>query len=204
MLAVLVALAGLDAVITEVAERRLADGVGARLCGDATAELSGWPVSLRLLLGTVPHAEVTVRDARPPGSEVVFTRLVLSADDVTTAGATLAPSGPLAFDAGIDERDLHRSVDLPATVSAVELRDGDLLLRTPVGLAVPATVALVEGALEVRPTPALLARFRFRIPLDELPPGLDVAEVGVRSGLLTASGTIDASDLPAASPARCP
>lgn len=204
VLVVLLALVGLDAAVTEVAERRLARGVGARLCGDATAELSGWPVSLRLLRGTVPHAEVTLRDARPPGTDVVFTRLVLSADDVAVSGGTLTLAGRLGFVAGVDEPDLRRSVELPATVSAVEFRDGEILLRTPVGLAVPAAVTLVEGAVEVRPTAAALDRFAFRIGLDRLPPALDLTAVRVEPGLLVASGTLDPARLPAGAEIDCP
>lgn len=173
-----------------------------RLCGETDADLAGWPVSLRLLGGHVPHARVAVRDARPPRTDVVLTSLELDADGIRLDGMSLASVDAVRFEATMDADGLSEAVDLPATVSSVELRDGDVLLRTPVGLSVPATVTVADRALVIRPRPALLDRLAFRIPLHDLP--LEIATVEVVPGFLTATGTVDPDQLTAAPARPCP
>lgn len=182
-----------DALLTNIAEERAAEQVGAELGADVDVELSGWPVSVRLLMRRVPEVRVVATGVPLRDSPAILSRFEATLRDVDVPwtwsgqleGQVSAETG--RFVAELDEAAVQALVQLPITVT---LEEG--IIRGSIGGAqLDVTAEVVEGAIVLRPAAETFAGLgELRLPLDGLPEGAVVESVRVETGVLAVEGTL--------------
>lgn len=187
-----------DGEVTEQAERRAAEQVRGELDAASTAvDLQGWPVSLRLLFGTVPRIEVVAHDVPIPDQPASLDDLDVVLSDADLRLGSLGESDiPVrartgTFTATLSGDDVYALAGSPPVVERVELVDGVLRFVLAGGVGALDVVATLRGdelVLQARDTvfdvpPA-------RIPLTGLPAGARVESYTIEDGLITLRGTV--------------
>lgn len=191
--AVAVVLLVANAVVAWTVERRAEESLGDRLGSPVEVELSGWPVTPRLLFGSVPEANVVVEDAGLPGTGLELGRFDLTLRDVSYTGRSEGPLDPpveartARFESSFGEGELDRlAASLPG-VSGAGLTGGRVSLALPAGLTTGADLLAEDGRLLMRPDTPLLVP---EIPLTgELPWGASVEDVRVQDDKVNVRGT---------------
>lgn len=186
-----------NAVLTDRAERGAADRLAAAFGGDATVAFGTWPVTLRLLSGSLPQARVTLRDV--PAGEVRLRRVSVELRDVRIeGGASLAFGTAPPQRVGLRARrgrldaEIAEEAVRQLTGVTVRLREGQAVIDTEGGEV--AVVAGVEnGAVVLRPVGEAaderdVAPVRFEPP--PLPGDPRVTRVELREGAVRLTGEV--------------
>lgn len=179
----------LDAVLTQRAQRVVAERLGDQLGAEAAVQLGTWPVALRLLGGSVPRARVTLDDV--PAGPVALTSVTAQLRAVRVehgAAVALGLDGDgglgLVADAGRLEADLDERAVSRLAGAAVRLSDGEATVVTGQGRH-DVAVGLEGGAVVLRPVGAApddAPALRFDAP--PLPGGARLAGVQLRGDAL--------------------
>lgn len=187
-----------DQAVTTYAEQRTAVNVSEALQTDATVAFSGWPVGARLLLGSIPKAEVTASDVPlDNGStldrlDVELTDVKVDVSDLRTNSDQLPPAQDGTFTAELSEGSVTAMLGVPGDVVQVRLRDGVMQLRAA-GLRVEADVVAENGDVVVRlrgPLAQLLGGAELPIDLSDEPGAPEVENVEIRNGAMIVSGRL--------------
>lgn len=210
--------AAVDAGLTRSAEERAAERVVAETgAADATVDLQGWPVMLRLATGTVPRAVLTAqtvpipdRGAALSSLDVTLTDVALRFDDLSATDTLPVRAATGRFEARLDGEALRTLAAEDPTVAQVvdriELLDGVVRVVVAGGsFSVDATAEARDGDLVVRPTQPLPVPGleEVVVPLRDLPAGATVDSLRVEAGALVLEGEVtdlvlDAATLPPA------
>lgn len=177
-------------------ERQAEERIEVRLGTPVDVNLSGFPVTPRLLTGSVPRADITLQEAGIPGTGVGLGRLAVTLTDVRYTGE---PGGlmnlpiearEVRFESRLSEEEVFGLAGALLGVEGAELADGGLVLYLPGGATADAGLAAEDGGLVLRPeTPALEPE----IPLTPggLPAGASLEEVDVESDAVVIEGRAD-------------
>lgn len=199
---VLLVLGGLffiaDQAATTYAEQRTAASVSEALDADTSVEFTGWPVGVRLLLGSIPQANVAATDvpldngATLDRLDVELTDVKVDVNDLRTNRDRLPPAEEGTFAAQLSEASVATMLGVPGNLVEVRLRDGAVQLRAT-GLEVEADVVAEGGDVVVRlrgPLAQLLGGGQFPIDLSDEPGSPEVEQIEIRDGSMLLSGTL--------------
>jgi hypothetical protein len=200
VIVVLIAVVGLDPALERAVERRASVQASAVLDAPATVDLQGWPVSLRLLFGSIPAVEVHARDV-PTGNGVRLERLDATATDVRlrlidlAEGRVPAQAASGTFTADLDAQAIHRLLAGTGLDVAVRLMDGFVRLETPLA-TIDVAVAVDEDMLVLTRVRGGRRRFsQVKVALPRLPAGTTVQRATVLDGVLRLEGVFDPNAL---------
>lgn len=177
-------------------ERRVEAVLENRLGSPTNVDLSGWPVTPRLLTGSLPEAEVTLQEVGIPGTEVGLGGLGLILRDVRYTGERDGPLDPpiearaARFESRLTEREVSRLAGVLPGIQGAELDGSGLVLDLPGEATADADLAAQDGGLVLKPeTPVLDPE----IPLTPggLPAGFSVEEVNVETEVVVIEGRAD-------------
>jgi hypothetical protein len=187
-----------DQAVTTYAEQRTAANVSEALEADTTVTFNGWPVGARLLLGTIPSAEVVATDvpldngATLDRLDVELTNVKVDVADLRRNSDQLPPADEGTFVARLSEASVTAMLGLPGNIVEVALRDGVVQL-SGAGLQVEADVVAQNGDVVVQlrgPLAQLLGGAEFAIDLSDEPGSPQVEDVEIQDGLMIVSGTL--------------
>ena len=187
-----------DQAVTTYAEQRTAANVSEALGTDATVAFSGWPVGARLLLGSIPKAEVDASDvpldngATLDRLHVELTDVKVDVGDLRENSDQLPPADDGTFTAELTEDSITTMLGVPGDVVQVRLQDGVMQLRAA-GVRVEADVVAEQGDVVVRlrgPLAQLLGGGEVPIDLSDEPGAPEVESVEIRSGVMIVSGRL--------------
>jgi hypothetical protein len=184
---------GADALLTSAVEREASARVGAVLDAPADVALRGWPVSLRLLQGRVPEADIVAAGV-PLGDGLRIDRLEATISDVTLDLSDLRRRDAWGLDVGggtfvaeFSEGSVGDMTGLP-----IQVRLGEGLAEVSVGDLVVEIAASVEaGRVVLRPlgpVPPGLGPVALSLPA--LPGDARIDQVRVLPGRLLVTGTL--------------
>lgn len=194
-----------DSGLTRSAEDQAADRVISETgAADATVDLRGWPVALRLATGTVPEAYLTAATVPIPGRgaalsrlDVTLTDVALRFDDLNEPGAIPVQAAAGRFEAALDGEALRTLAAEDPTVAQVveriELLDGVVRVIALGGaFSIDATVEARDGDLVLRPVEPLPVPGleEVVIPLRDLPAGAVVDDIRVEPGAVVLQGQV--------------
>ena len=188
-----------DLALTSYAEERTAARVEQALEAEAEVDLDGWPVALRLLLGSIPTARVTAADvplkrgATLDRLEVELTDVEVNVADLRSNPGELPPAASGTFTAQLSEESVAGMLRVPEDVVRVRLRDGVVVLRAA-GVRLRAEVVAADGDVVVRlagPLARLVGGAQLSIDLSDEPGAPAVDEVEIRHGVMVVRGTLE-------------
>jgi hypothetical protein len=193
VLLLLVVAVGADALVTRTAEAQAAQRVGAELGAPASVDLRGWPVSLRLLQGTVPEVDIRATDVPLPDADARLSVLEASVTNVRVGFTDLRGDGDLPVDGGsgtfraeVTEADVANLAGLPG---ALTLAEGvGVVASTGVPIEVIATVD--AGVVVLRPLAAAPGLQPVRLAPLALPGEATLDAVRILPGRLELTGRI--------------
>jgi hypothetical protein len=181
-----------DLVLTDVAEAQTAARVSEELGASAAVDLQGWPVSLRLLGGTVPRVGITADDVPVEDTAIRLSRLEVDVTDVRLRLADLLADGPLPVDGG--------SGTFRATLSQAEVNRlaglGDVQLGEGVaslvvlGQQIDAVATVEDARIVLRPLTDLPGLGPVPLAPVELPGEVVLDAVRIRPGELELTGRV--------------
>ena len=189
---------GVDRYLTQEAERQASEYLSDRLGAPAVVELDGWPVSARLLGGTVPGVHVQsvgleVGDVGIRRMDIAFRDVELDWRAVNEAEGFDIRAGRGIYTAELDEQTLSDAADMPG---GIRLGEGMLQVHAH-GQMAEAIAAVETEGLQFRPIGAVPEGFEtVRVPLADLPQGMTVEQVRIVPGVLQISGSMTQLDLP--------
>lgn len=183
-----------DVGLERVVEQRASQQATMLLDAPATVDLQGWPVSLRLLFGTLPRVDVhaanvpTESGIRVDRIDVTLSEVRVSLADLS-AGRLVASAQSGMFVADLDAAAVEQLLGTLGRVSDVRLVDGAVQLRVA-GTTIDVPVAAEGERLVLSPAkvPRGVPR-RIAVPLPMLPLGATVEQVTVLDGILRLEGT---------------
>lgn len=187
----------LDAVLTDRAERGASERLASTFGGEADVGFGPWPVTLRLLAGSVPEVQATLRDV--PAGEVRLRRVSVELRNVRLEGGAglavgLNPPERVALRAGRGRLDaeIDEEAVRQLTGATVRLRPGQAVIDTPGG-EVAVVAGVEDGAVVLRPVGEAadereVEPVRFELP--PLPGEPRVTRVELRQGLVRLSGEV--------------
>lgn len=181
-----------DQWVAAEAEDRAEAALRERLGTEVDVELFGWPVGLRLLLGTVPRATVSSTGMEASGLRVGRVTAELTDVRVPRRADRLPTAETATFTAVVSEEDLRAALGAPDQILSLRLRPGVVVLSA-VGLEVEADVVARDGAVVVEPRDALSALLSLgslRVDLSGAPAAPTVREVEVQDGRLLIRGVL--------------
>lgn len=200
-LVLLAALAFLgDLAVTAAAERRAGEQVSNMVAAPATVDLNGWPVSLRLLTGTLPEAVISAAGVPLPEGNGRLSRLDIILTDVEvppTLPVTTIQAASSRFEARIDQDDLRALVPPHEAVEDVQLAGDRVRVLGPGGLAVDAAVAARDGSVVLSADTGLpgVGTVEMAVPVHQLPAGASLDDARVEGGQLILGGPVDIARL---------
>lgn len=193
-------LAGADLLAERAIEQQAAERIRTRAgAAAATLDLAPFPVTLRLLAGTVPRATVTATDVTVPSSPVRLSRLTAAVTDVRIdvarireLGDGLPPHAGGTFVAELTEAEISRGLRLPPpfNIAAIALDEGKASLTVANFAVVSATASIVGGDLVLALSPAIPGFASVPIDIPPLPFGAAVTAVAVHDGRIELTGTL--------------
>jgi hypothetical protein len=162
-------LAAADLWVKSYAEKRIANELQSSFddAGEADVELSGFPITVRLLSGTIPSVRVTSSSLRR--QDLRFTDVNLTMQDVKFSLSSLA-SGEMG---AVTVEDGHGRVSLPASelaqvfatvIDGVEMVLDDSGLKVQVGPLHGTAQLALDGTELVLRSPKLGGSFRVDLP----------------------------------------
>ena len=188
-----------DLILTNTAEERTATRIGQTLEAEAEVDLQGWPVGLRMLLGSIPTARLTATDVPLDNGAVLdrldveLTDVAITIDDLTTQSDRLPAAEKGTFEAELGEPSVAAMMGIPAGLAEVTLRDGVVEVGAG-GLAIQADVGARDGDVVVSlagPLSALLGGSEFAIDLSDEPGQPFVEEVAIEGGVMVVRGRLE-------------
>ena len=188
-----------DQVATSTAERRTSANITSTLDAPAEVELHGWPVGLRMLLGSIPSATLVATDvpldngATLDRLDVELTNVAITIDDLNAQEERLPKADQGTFTAQLDEASVGAMMGIPEGLAEITLEDGLVELGAG-GIAIQADVEASEGNVVVSlagPLAAILGGSEFAIDLSEEPGEPFVQDVEIDAGVMTVSGRLD-------------
>jgi hypothetical protein len=192
-----------NATVASNAEQRAEDEAAAALGVPVDVRLQGFPVGIRLLVGSPVDARLSARDVPIEGSEAVLDRLEIDARDVVLdrAGDGAIRAERATFSAELDDDNVQQLLGvvgrLPLT--DIELANGVARLSV-VGFRLIDATADVRGGDVVFTITSPLGSLDFLgdftslpLQLGELPLGFEVTDVEIGRGVLRVRGA--ASDV---------
>jgi hypothetical protein len=186
---------GLDLAVERAAERRISQQVSQLLGAPAMVDLRGWPVSLRLVFGSLPEVAVHAQDV-PTDSGVRLRQVDATLNEVRLQLGDLShPRLPVDARAGTFTADLDaqavQQLFERGSATTVQLADGLVRLRTPT-TTIDTRVEIEEGMLVLTPvTSSPQLPSRVEIPLPRLPAGTMVQQVTIFGDLIRLEGLFD-------------
>lgn len=185
-----------DLAVTVAAERRVEEEIAAAIDAPTTVELNGWPVSVRLLTGTVPEAVISATEVPLPEHPGRLSNL-----DIVLTDVAVPTSLPLAtieaaasrFEARINQNDLRALVPDHPVIEDVQLAEDRLRVLGPGGLAVDALVSARDGAVVVQADTGLpgVGTIEVAVQVNRLPAGASLDEARVEGDELILGGPVD-------------
>lgn len=201
VLLVLVIAAGLygaDQWGTSYAERRTAQRLASEFEAAAEVEFRGWPVTARMIAGSIPSADITLRGLELDNG-AVLDELDVALIDVEVSLATLIdqpenlpPAREGTFTARLSDDAVAALLGVPGGLVAVELTDG-VVRMSAAGLEVDAEVTASDGDVAFAlqgPIAQLLGAGAYTIDLSSEPGSPAVEEVQIGDGVLVVAGTL--------------
>ncbi len=191
---VLLVVAGVvaDTLLTNAAERQASARVSEELGAPADVDLRGWPVSLRLLSGTVPEVGITAQDVPVEDTSVRVARLEVEVADVRIRFADLRAAGPLPVDGGagtfraeLSEAEVNRL----AGVGGLQLGDGVASFDVA-GQRVEVVATVEDERIVLRPITGLPGVGPVPLAPVALPGEIRLEAVRIRPGLIELSGRV--------------
>lgn len=188
-----------DLAVTRFAEQRIADDVSQTLDADTEVALERWPVSVRLLNGTIPTARATATDvpldngATLDRLDVELTNVEINVSDLRRRTNRLPPAEEGTFSATLGEDALAAVLGIPAGVVNVMLQDGVVRLEAA-GVNVEADVGARDGQVIVSLRGALgqvLGAQELPIDLSDEPGAPAVQEITIDDGVMVVRGTLE-------------
>lgn len=189
-----------DQVLTSTAERRTSANISQTLDAPADVELHGWPVGVRMLLGSIPSATLTATDvpldngATLDRLDVELTDVVITIDTLNARQDQLPAADQGTFTAELDEASVAAMMGIPEGLAEVTLEDGRVELGAG-GLAIQADVGASNGDVVVSlagPLAAILGGSEFAIDLSQEPGEPFVERVEIDGGVMVVSGRLEA------------
>lgn len=186
-----------DRQVTEQAEAQASERVSTELGTPADVDLQGWPVSLRLLLGSVPRIVVTASDVPIPDQPARLDELDVQLSDAELRLDSLRETGiPVrartgTFRTTLSAEDVLALAGNPPLVDRVELADGTIrfVLAEDVGvLDVVPSLRPDELVLQAQGTTVDVPPVR--LSLADLPAGARVEAFEIADGELVLRGTV--------------
>jgi hypothetical protein len=199
LLAIAVGLFLADQAVTRYAEQRVAARIERTLGSPADVDLEGWPVSLRLLQGSVPTARLTATDVPLEGRAVLnrldveLTDVKVDISDLRRNSKRLPPADEGTFSAQLSAASVAAMIGIPPNLAELQFREGGIRLRAA-GVQVEADVVAERGDVVVRldgPLARLLGGAEYALDLSGQPGSPSVREVEIRDGVMTVRGTLD-------------
>ena len=187
-----------DQAVTTYAEQQTANNVSEALGTEATVAFSGWPVGARLLLGSIPKAEVSATGvpldtgATLDRLDVELTDVKVNVSDLRNNTDQLPPAEDGTFRAELTEESVTGMLGVPGDIVQVRLQDGVMQLRAP-GVRVEADVVAENGDVVVRlrgPLAQLLGGAEVPIDLSGEAGAPEVETVEIRNGVMIISGRL--------------
>lgn len=196
-----VAVFAADFMVTRYGEEQTAQRVSRSLDADSTVNFSGWPVSVRALLGTIPSATITADEvpldngATLDRLEVVLTNVSVNVNEMRGGqGARgFPPADRGRFEAELGEESVAAMLGLPGNVAQVTLVDDVVRIRAA-GIDVDANVEAVDGDVVVSlggPLEELLGGATFPIDISDEPGAPAVEDVEISDGVMILSGVLE-------------
>jgi hypothetical protein len=188
-----------DMILTDTAEERTATRISETLEADAQVDLQGWPVGLRMLLGSIPTATLSATDVPLDNGAVLdrldveLTDVAITFDDLTTQSDRLPAAETGTFVAELDEASVAAMMGIPGGLAEVTLQDGLVEIGAG-GLAIQADVGARDGDVVVSlagPLAALLGGSEFAIDLSAEPGQPFVEEVEIDGGVMIVRGRLE-------------
>ena len=189
-----------DQVFTSYAERQTQARLERTLEADETeVDLDGWPVSLRILLGSIPTARVRAtgvpldNGATLDRLDVELTDVEVNVADLRANADRLPPAEEGTFTARLSESSVAGMMGIPTGLAEVQLRDGVVRLSAA-GIRLDAEVVAEGGDAIVRmrgPLAQLLGGAELPIDLSKEPGAPSVSEVQIRNGVMIVRGTLE-------------
>jgi len=186
-----------DGFLTRALERRAATRVTQELGAPSSVDLRGWPVTGRLLFGSVPTAEVSASAVPIPGRSARLTRLDLTLADVRIDRTELFNPDVMPFDAttgrfaaGLDGPALLALSGPPPGLQAIEVVEQGVRLVVAGGLSATVTPSARDGDLVLRADAPVLGDLEVVVPVPVLPGGTRIDSVRVDDGLVLLEGFV--------------
>lgn len=189
-----------DQVLTSTAERRTSANISRTLEAPSDVELHGWPVGVRMLLGSIPSATLNATDvpldngATLDRLDVELTNVAITIDDLNAQQDRLPAAEQGTFTAELDEASVAAMMGIPEGLAEVTLEDGLVELGAG-GLAIQADVGASDGDVVVSlagPLAAILGGSEFAIDLSQEPGEPFVERVEIDGGVMIVSGRLEA------------
>lgn len=160
-----------DRFVTSMAEEQAATHVGRELRADSVVSLHGWPVTLRMIVGTIERAELTATDV-PLERGGTIDRLDVTLHDIDLSLADLRnpPSGLPPSRDGSFRALLHGDItwaldSVPSVLASLEVVDDAVELQTPIAV-LSADLVVQSNRLLFEPNVPLGVVFRGPVQLD--------------------------------------
>jgi hypothetical protein len=178
-------------------ERRIESSLESRLGFSIEVDLSGWPVVPRLLVGSVPQAQVTARNVAVAGVGASVSLVQFTFEDVSWRRQRRGPLDPpiqaesARFKVEVTEGELEELLSGQHGMADVRLADGRVRLTVAGGLAANFDVAARGGGVVLRPEVPVVD-FEVYLPIDPIMPGRTTVErVLVEDGRLILTGSTE-------------
>ncbi len=190
-----------DRVVTSMAGERAAERVSEELDAPTEVTLHGWPVALRLLVGTIERAEVTATDVplEEGGTldrlDVTLHDIDLGIGDLQNPPDGLPPSRDGSFTASISGDITWALTSVPSMLASLAITDDTVQLQTPVAV-LSADLVVHSDRLLFEPNVPLGVVFRGDVELDiSDQPGRPVLETAdIEDGTLVLAGRFEELD----------
>lgn len=191
----------LDRVVTSMAEERAAERVSEELEAPTEVTLHGWPVALRMLLGTIERAEVTATDVPLDEGgtldqlDVTLHDIDLDIGDLQNPPDGLPPARDGEFKASISGDITWALTSVPSMLASLEITGDVVQLQTPVA-ALSADLVVHRNRLLFEPDVPLGVVFRGDVELDisDQPGSPVLEEAAINDGTLRLRGRFEDLD----------
>jgi hypothetical protein len=196
-LGLVIAFAVANGLIAWQIERRIETSLENRLGFSAEVDLSDWPVVPRLLVGSVPQAQVTARNVVIAGIGARVSLVQFTLEDVRwkrqRRGLLDLPiqAESVRFRVEATEENLEELLSGQGRIADVRLADGRVRLTGAGGLAATFDVVATGGGIVLRPEVSVVD-FEVYLPFDPIMPDKTrVERVLVEDGRLILTGSTE-------------
>ncbi len=197
VLGLAIALVIANGLISWQIERRIETSLESELGFPVEVDLSGWPVVPRLLLSSIPQAQVTAHNVTVAGVGASVSLVRLTLEDVSWKDQRGGPLDPpiraesIRFTMEVTEENLEELFAGQQWVADVRLANGRARLTGVGGLAADFDVAASGGGVVLSPEVPLVD-IEIYLPVDPIVPGKTrVERIVVEEGRLILTGSTE-------------